>query len=69
MKKNMGTADRIIRTAAAVVICVLLLTKAISGTAGIVLGVIVVLFLATSAIGFCPSYWPFGISTRGKEAK
>jgi hypothetical protein len=30
--------------------------------------VLAVVFLLTSAVGTCPLYMPFGISTRGKSA-
>ncbi len=63
MTKNMGTADRVIRTIAALVIGVLLLNETISGTLGIILGLLAIIFLATGAIGFCPLYLPFKIST------
>jgi hypothetical protein len=58
MKCNMGKTDRIIRTVlgAAVVI------------AGIYFqswwGAIGLIPLGTAAIGWCPAYLPFGISTR-----
>lgn len=68
MKKNMGTLDRVIRTIIAAVIIVLYLTGQIGGTAAIVLGIIAVIFLLTSLIGFCPVYVPLGISTR-REGK
>lgn len=64
MKKNMGTADRTIRTILAVVIGLLLLTEQITGVVGIILGVLAIIFLLTSAISFCPLYLPFGISTK-----
>jgi hypothetical protein len=67
MKKNMGTADRAIRTIAAIVIGLLLLTEQITGVVGITLGVFAVVFLLTSAMSFCPLYLPFRISTK-KEA-
>lgn len=66
MKKNMGTADRIIRTVAAVVIGVLLLTGTLSGTLATVLGILAIVFLLTSAVGWCPLYVPFKISTMKK---
>lgn len=69
MKKNMGTADRIIRTVVATAIVVLLLTGALSGAAGIILGILAAVFLVTSAIGFCPAYLPFKASTRRHEKK
>lgn len=64
MPKNMGTADRVIRTIIALIIGVLMLKGTISGTLGIVLGVFAIIFLATSAISFCPLYAPCKISTR-----
>lgn len=63
MKKNMGTADRIIRTLLAVLFAVLYFTTVITGTLGIVLMVLAVVFLLTSFISFCPLYAPFGIKT------
>jgi len=66
MKKNMGSADRIIRVLLAVVIAVLYFTKQIIGTAGIILGILAIIFLLTSAVTFCPLYVPFRISTRKK---
>lgn len=64
MKKNMGTADRAIRTILAIVIGLLLLTEQITGVLGIILGVLAIVFLLTSAISFCPLYLPFKISTK-----
>jgi hypothetical protein len=69
MTKNMGTADRLIRTLIAVAIVVLYFTGKISGTVAILLGIVAVAFLVTSLVGWCPSYLPFGLSTRkGSEA-
>ncbi len=64
MKANMGTIDRIIRTALAILVGVLYFTGQISGTVAIVLGVLAVIFLLTSVISFCPLYAPFRFSTR-----
>lgn len=63
MKKNMGSADRIIRVIIAAIIGVLYFTGIISGTVGIVLLVLAGVFVLTSLISFCPLYAPFGIST------
>ena len=63
MKKNLGTADKIIRVIIAVVIGLLYFTNVIAGTLGIVLLVIAGVFLLTSIVGFCPLYAPFGINT------
>jgi|APIni6443716594_1056825.scaffolds.fasta_scaffold58816_2 hypothetical protein len=69
MKKNMGTIDRIIRTLLAIVIVILYLNGSITGVAAIILGIFALIFLITSAIGFCPLYAPLHISTIGKSKK
>jgi hypothetical protein len=63
MKKNMGSADRIIRIIIAAIVGVLYFTGTVSGTLGIVLLSLAGVFLLTSFISFCPLYAPFGIST------
>ena len=68
MTKNMGTADRVIRSLLAVTVAVLYFTGRISGTLAIVLGAFAVIFLLTSFIAWCPAYAPFGFSTRSKRA-
>lgn len=67
MKKNMGTADKVIRIVIALVIVTLYFGQIISGTLAIVLGSLALVFTLTSFIGFCPLYLPLGISTRGKR--
>ena len=67
MKKNMGSADRVIRFLIAALIGVLYFTEIISGTFGLVLLILAIIFLVTSFISFCPLYWPFGISTCKKK--
>ncbi len=67
LRKNMGLIDRVIRIVIAFVIVGLYLTKSISGIAAIVLLVVAVAFLVTSAVGSCPMYLPFGLSTRKKK--
>ena len=67
MKKNMGTADRIIRTILALAVAVLLLTNTIGGTLGIILGIVAIIFLLTSMISFCPLYTLANFSTRKKD--
>ena len=69
MKKNMGLVDRIIRLVLAAVVAVLYFTGQLTGTATIILGIIAVIFIITSAIGFCPLYVPFKFSTMKKETK
>ena len=69
MKKNMGTADKIVRILVALVIAGLYFANIISGTIAIVLLALAAIFILTSFISFCPLYFPFGISTRKKEDK
>lgn len=67
MKKNMGIADRAIRTVIAVVLIALYASGILSGTLGIVLIVLAVVFLLTSFISFCPLYLPLGLDTLRKK--
>jgi len=68
MKNNMGTADRLIRVLAAVVVGVLYLAGLISGTLAIILGFLAGIFLLTSFASFCPLYLPCKISTKGEAS-
>lgn len=63
MKKNMGNADRAIRVIIALIIAGLYAANVITGTLGIVLIVLAVVFLLTSFVSFCPLYTIFGLST------
>ena len=67
MVKNMGTVDRIVRIALAVVVAILYFTGAISGVAAIILGIFALIFVVTSFVGFCPLYVLFKFSTRKHE--
>ncbi len=67
MKKNMGTADRIIRIIIAAIIVTLYFTEMITGTLAIVLLVLSGIFVLTSFISFCPLYTLFGIKTCPKK--
>ncbi len=67
MNINMGSLDRIVRVIVAVVVGILYFTGQISGIAAIILGILAVVFVATSLVGTCPLYLPFGLSTKGKE--
>ena len=69
MKKNMGSADKIIRIVIAIAVFVLYFTGTIQGTLGIILMVFAVIFVLTSLIGTCPLYLPFGLSTLRKKLK
>ncbi|NNE36401.1 MAG: DUF2892 domain-containing protein [Rhodothermales bacterium] len=67
MKKNMGMLDRGVRVVIALVVAVLYFTNVISGTVAIILGILAVVFLATSLVSTCPLYLPFGLSTVRKK--
>lgn len=69
MKKNMGSADKLIRVLIAVVIAVLYYLGKIEGTLAIVLMAFAIIFLLTSLVSFCPLYTIFGINTCKKESK
>lgn len=62
----MGQTDRIIRLIVAALIAVLYFTHMITGTLAVILGIVAVIFLVTSLIGFCPLYTLLGISTNKK---
>jgi len=68
MKKNMGTLDRGLRVAIAVVIGILYQQGMLSGTAALVLGALAIVFVLTSLVSFCPLYLPFGLSTLRRKA-
>jgi len=63
MKKNMGTTDKAIRIAIAILVGVLYFNNTISGTAALILGAIALIFVLTSLISFCPLYAIFGLSS------
>lgn len=63
MKKNMGTADKVIRIVIAAIIAYLYFTGVVTGTLGIVLVAFTGIFVLTSLISFCPLYAIFGIKT------
>lgn len=66
MTKNMGQLDRMIRAVIAVLFAVLALFGSLPTWAAILLGILAVVMAVTSAIGFCPLYVPFKISTLKK---
>ena len=68
MKKNMDSADRVIRLLVAIAVIALYFGNLISGTTAIILLVLAGVFILTSFMSFCPLYLPFGISTRKKQS-
>ena len=69
MKKNMSSLDRIIRIVIAAVFATLYFSNVLSGTLGLVLMILGVVFVLTSFVSFCPIYAVFGISTCKVPAK
>lgn len=63
MKKNMGTADRLIRLIVAAVILGLSFTHVITGLLATILVVLAAVFALTSMVSFCPLYTLVGINT------
>ena len=66
MKPNLGTFDRAARILLAVAAAVLYFTGVLTGTTGIVVLVLAVVFLLTGMVGSCPLFLPFHINTRKK---
>jgi len=67
MTKNIGAADRVIRTIVAVVIGVLLVTGVVTGLTAVILGILAVVLLLTVLVSVCPLYLAFNISTKAKN--
>ncbi|MFY0651074.1 MAG: DUF2892 domain-containing protein [Cyclobacteriaceae bacterium] len=63
MKKNMGNIDRVVRFVIAILFSTLYFLGYISGTIGLILLVVSVVFALTSIISFCPLYAVFGMKT------
>lgn len=66
LNRNMGTIDRIIRIALALVFVGLIVTGTVSGVFAVILGVLAAVFAVTSVVSFCPLYLPFKLSTRSE---
>ena len=69
MKKNIGTADRIVRVILAIVMIVLYFQGIVTGFWGIVLLVLSGILLLTSLVSLCPLYLLFGIRTTRSEGE
>lgn len=66
MKLNESNTDRLVRVVAGIVLLFLGVGGTLSGTTAIVAGVLGVILLFTGAIGFCPLYALFKLSTLKK---
>ena len=56
MKKNMSLADRTIRILIAILLGILIFAGQIAGVTATILGIVAIVLLLTSVIGFCPLY-------------
>jgi hypothetical protein len=66
--QNVGTIDRVVRFGIAVVIAVLFALGYITAIWAVILfGLIGVIMLVTSLVGFCPLYALFNLSTNGQR--
>lgn len=63
MKKNMGTADRVIRVLVAAILAYLYFSGTVTGNAGLFLAIFGGIIFLGSILGFCPLYTLFGFST------
>ncbi|WP_405576451.1 DUF2892 domain-containing protein [Winogradskyella sp. Asnod2-B02-A] len=63
MKKNMGTLDKSVRIAVAILIALLYYFNILEGTLAYILMAVSIIFLITSFINFCPLYTLFGWNT------
>jgi hypothetical protein len=61
--KNLGDGDRTTRLLGGAISGFLFLTQRVTGTGGLVLGVLAVFLLSTSVMGWCPFYALFRAST------
>jgi hypothetical protein len=69
MKKNVGSADKIVRILLAVLFAVLILTNVVTGWLAIVLGISGVVFLITALMNFCPIWFALKVNTNKKTAQ
>jgi hypothetical protein len=63
MKKNMGSADKVIRLLIAALFIILFVFNVVSGFFGYILLLVALVFILTSLVSFCPLYAIFGFKT------
>ncbi len=66
MEKNMALWDRVARVIIGIIFLVLAIAQ---GGAWWILGIIGIVFIITSALGFCPLYKVIGFKTLKEEAE
>jgi len=67
MKANVGTNDKLIRFAVAIVLVVLFYKHILTGTIGVVALIVALVLTLTGIFSFCPLYPLFGINSCKKE--
>ena len=67
MRKNLGDVDRTVRILIGATLGVIFFRNRNTGTAALVLGVVVLFLLATCVVGWDPLYALFRRSTRGPQ--
>jgi len=67
MKKNMGNIDRVLRVIVALLLGILYFANVVTGTFGVILLIVAVVFLLTSSISFCPLYTILGLNSGKKK--
>jgi uncharacterized membrane protein len=67
MHKNMGVADRVIRLIIAVIFAVLIALGTVKGALAWVLGILALMLLGSSAVGYCGLYKVLGVCTLKQE--
>jgi hypothetical protein len=65
----MHSIDRLVRVLLAIIIGFLIINGTLTGTVGIIFGIISIVFLVTGIISFCPLYKALGISTAKNKIK
>jgi uncharacterized membrane protein len=67
MIKNMGNIDRTLRVIVALLLVILYFANVVTGTFGVILLIVAVVFLLTSSISFCPLYAILGLNSGKKK--
>jgi hypothetical protein len=68
MKKNIGSADKIVRLLLAVVGLVVYFTGTVTGIWGLVILIVGVILGLTALINFCPIWAAVGVNTSSKTS-
>lgn len=69
MKANIGSSDKLIRLAIALILILLFYLEIITGTLGLIALILAFVLAITSLINFCPIYALFRINTCKKKEK